>query len=345
MIAELASQLGRKGHCLTMLRIGTDRLPFPLDPTVNVISLRGFERGPYAFRRLADAITLWKNIPKPVDVIVSTYYLSAYFGWLTAWLLRAKHIYFIQGYEPAFFDKNDRLGFIKRKLAAMSYMLPGQLVAISNWIRVQTQKHTSRAIKVVNDGIDIAVFNPGSKGLKEDKSPVIATMAWGERRKGFYDFVNSIEQLREKRRDFEVKVVSSDSNLQVAAPFSYILEFPANDKELVEWYRQAMVFVSASHLEGFGLPVLEAMACGIPVVTTYSGGVSDFAVHEVNCLMVPVADQAALAGAIDRLLDDPGLRLRLASNGLDTARRLTWEHMASEFEKCLKHSGCGTTQN
>lgn len=336
MIAELASRLGRRGHGLTMVRIGSDPLPFPVDPSVEVISLKGCNRGPAGYRRLADAYLLWTNMPKQAEIVVSTYYLSAYFGCLAAWSRRAKHIYFIQGYEPDFFDKKDKLVLLKKTLALMTYLLPGRLVTISSWVRSQIQNHTLRSIKVVNDGVDIEVFNPGGKSLDGNKRPIIATMAWGERRKGFYDFVKSIEQIREYRKDFEVKIVSSDRNIVITASFPYSIEFPAADKELAGWYRQAMVFVSASHLEGFGLPVLEAMACGIPVVTTSSGGVSDFAVHGVNCLMVPVGDPKALAGAIDQLLDDPDLRKRLALQGLETARSLSWEHMIVEFEKCLQ---------
>jgi glycosyltransferase involved in cell wall biosynthesis len=93
-----------------------------------------------------------------------------------------------------------------------------------------------------------------------------------------------------------------------------------SEAEMAEFYRRCDVFVFPSLAEGFGLPALEAMACGCAVVTTDCGGVSTFARPEENCLMVPPGRPDHLAAAIERLVSEPPTRARLAAAGVETAR-------------------------
>lgn len=98
-----------------------------------------------------------------------------------------------------------------------------------------------------------------------------------------------------------------------------------DDDEVRRLYNRATCFVQTSYHEGFSLPILEAMACGCPVITTDSHGNRDFCVDGENCLMVPQDDDAALAEAIRRLIDDGDLRDRLRAAGLRTAERYRWD--------------------
>ena len=119
-------------------------------------------------------------------------------------------------------------------------------------------------------------------------------------------------------------------------PFSTTLFKAPTDRQLADLYRQAAVFIFPSLFEGFGLPPLEAMACGAPVVTTACGGISEFARDGENCLMVPPADADALAQAILRLLGDPHLRARLSSAGVETARPWTWTRTVDQVDHFLR---------
>ncbi|MBP7274655.1 MAG: glycosyltransferase family 4 protein [Kiritimatiellae bacterium] len=95
---------------------------------------------------------------------------------------------------------------------------------------------------------------------------------------------------------------------------------------LLEAYRQAHVFVLPSLYEGFGLPILEAMACGTPVVCS---GVSSLPeVAGDAALMVDPRDPAALAGALTSVLTDPALAARLRTAGLERARKFSWNQAA-----------------
>jgi glycogen(starch) synthase len=87
--------------------------------------------------------------------------------------------------------------------------------------------------------------------------------------------------------------------------------------------------------EPWGLVPLEAMACGVPVIATGTGGSAEYLVDESNCLLVPRDDATALARAVRRLADDPALRARLRQQGLVTARRFPEQRCNAIFEQQL----------
>ncbi len=100
-----------------------------------------------------------------------------------------------------------------------------------------------------------------------------------------------------------------------------------DEEELPLWYAAATLFVFPSIYEGFGMPPLEAMACGTPVVTSNSTSLPEV-VGEAG-LMVPPRDAHALAEAMLRLLQDASLRQEMRARGLQQARTFSW-HTAAE---------------
>jgi glycosyltransferase involved in cell wall biosynthesis len=97
-----------------------------------------------------------------------------------------------------------------------------------------------------------------------------------------------------------------------------------DDAAMLPYYHAAALFVLASvaRSEAFGIVQIEAMAAGLPVVnTSLDSGVPLVSLHEQTGLTVPPADPQALAGAINRLLDDPALRQRFGQAGMLRARQ------------------------
>jgi len=99
------------------------------------------------------------------------------------------------------------------------------------------------------------------------------------------------------------------------------------DEELPRWYNAASVFVYPSLYEGFGLPPLEALACGVPTVT--SAGTAMAEVVGDAALLADPRDPAALAAAIGRALDDTALRAALRAAGPRRAVTFAWARAAA----------------
>jgi glycogen(starch) synthase len=112
--------------------------------------------------------------------------------------------------------------------------------------------------------------------------------------------------------------------------------------ELASVYRQADAFLFTSEWdEPFGLTPIEAMACGIPVVGTATGGSAEFLQDEATCLRYPAGEADALAAAVERLAGDPALRVRLVRGGHRIAAELTTDRLADVFEDWHRAAAAG----
>jgi glycosyltransferase involved in cell wall biosynthesis len=100
------------------------------------------------------------------------------------------------------------------------------------------------------------------------------------------------------------------------------------EDDLPLWYSAAEVFVYPSAYEGFGLPVIEALACKVPTITTNASSLPEAAGDAA--LMVPPDDSEALADTLANLLADPALQSDLATRGPKQAGRFTWQRAACD---------------
>jgi len=106
-----------------------------------------------------------------------------------------------------------------------------------------------------------------------------------------------------------------------------------DDGDRAALLREAAVFAYPSLYEGFGLPPVEAMAAGVPVVTTRAGSLPE--VCGDGAVLVPPRDAEALAGAIGRVLADPAERASLVERGHRVAASYDWDVTAARFSQLL----------
>lgn len=103
----------------------------------------------------------------------------------------------------------------------------------------------------------------------------------------------------------------------------------ADDTDLPALYSEALITAVPSLYEGFGIPVLESMACGTAVVTSNLSSLPEVAGDAT--LLVEPTDLDAIIGALQRLIDDEALRNILRAKGLARAREFTWERSAAQL--------------
>ncbi|MBI2217760.1 MAG: glycosyltransferase family 4 protein [Candidatus Rokubacteria bacterium] len=114
---------------------------------------------------------------------------------------------------------------------------------------------------------------------------------------------------------------------------------PIDDDDLPPLYSGASLFVLPSLVEGFGLPALEAMACGAPVVTSNRGALPEVVADAA--LTVDPESETALAAAMERVLREPDLGERLSRRGLERARDFGLERTAGRVVDLLREVSAG----
>jgi len=114
-----------------------------------------------------------------------------------------------------------------------------------------------------------------------------------------------------------------------------------SDAELVELLNGAAALVFPSLWEGFGLPAVEAMSCGVPVLASDCSSLPEV-IGEAGLYFEPT-DPASIAGCLQRFLGDPGLQKRLSGAALERARGFTWARAAELAEGCFRRCHADAT--
>lgn len=102
------------------------------------------------------------------------------------------------------------------------------------------------------------------------------------------------------------------------------------------WLDRGDIFLNTSRVDNAPVSLIEAMACGLCVVTTDAGGIPDMVRHGGDSLVAPVGDAGALAGLVASVLEDRDLGARLSANGRATAEKHDWRHVLPQWEALLR---------
>lgn len=194
----------------------------------------------------------------------------------------------------------------------LPFSLPFKYLAVSNHIKKHLNKEFNIDATLLLNAIDHDVFYE-RKGARV-KGRVFAIDKGGM--KGVDDVKKAETIVKKDFPDVE-----------------FVYKVNLLPEEIAEEYSKAEIFVSSSWYEGFGLPVLEAMACGAAVVCTDSKGIDDFAFNNENCLKVPPKSPEEIAKAIKMFLSNPEQVENFRKRGFDVVQRFKWEKTAKELAR------------
>lgn len=217
------------------------------------------------------------------------------------------------------------------------------VIAISEFTRSEIGRYYPGALSktvVVYDGIGpefAAESNPADDAAALQaygvEPPYILAVGNIHPRKNLARLLAAYDRLRRTRNDVPRMVWVGverwgSAQLQQRARAARVhLTGRVAPEHLPALYRQAALLVYPSLYEGFGLPPLEAMACGTPVVASNTTSLPE--VLGQDALLADPMDESSLAGAIERALFDRPLRAQLQERGLDRARQYRWDKTAS----------------
>jgi len=195
---------------------------------------------------------------------------------------------------------------------------------------------------IVPGGTDTARFAPADDAAIGDlrDPPTLLYHGRVDLRKGVAELLDAFAALVAGGRDLRLVVSGIGPDVQATRDQAAALgvagrvEFPGATSydDAPAAYRRGDLFVSPTYSEGFSNTILEAMASGLPIVSTRAVGVVDCLEHGRDALLVEPRDSVGLAAAVARLLDDGDLRRRLARRALADVRRLySWQTVGRQI--------------
>ena len=310
-VLELANCLIDKGHKVTITHLGNkDTYAWFPGLKAEVINLDGlslslpFKGYKKAFSKFSKAygsgnlsaaeMCLVDGMPD-CDVNVATYCFTAYPTYYSG---IGRGFYLVQHFEPWFFSDPK----VKSR-AESTYTLPLRRLCVSKWLTDKVEG------TLIGNGINLSKF----RNLLIPKNYDVMVVNRGIDWKGNYAPI--VEALQKKG----FKVFVADGKL--------------SEEELVWAYNSSRIFLFLSKHEGFGYPPLEAMACGVPVITTPC---LEYALQLNNALVLQenfTAEQ--VVNAVQALLGDKGLYDKVSVNGRLTAKLLNFKYVVNRFEDAI----------
>ena len=242
---------------------------------------------------------------------------------------------------------------IYRRLAAFvegfifGHNSPKMRIVVSPSMKREFVRHYGDAAKdiiVIPNGIDLKMFNPDNRRLYKDSTrqrhgisrnaPVLMLAGGDWERKGVHYIIEALSLI--PRPDVKLLIVGSGDEKYYGrlAELKQVNErviFISHNSNLWEYYAASDVFVFPTIYEPFGLVIVEAMASGLPVITSRVAGAADLIIDGVNgLLLTDPGNINDLAAKIELLLSNAGLRKTMGERARETAEELSWDRVAQK---------------
>ncbi len=260
------------------------------------------------------------------DVSIATWWETAY--WVNSWpASKGLKAYFIRHHEIH--------GGDPRKVAD-TYRLPLKKLVIATWLKkLMAETYGDDDAVLVPNGVDWHQFN--FRVRDKQSTPTVGLLYGIVKWKGAARAFEAIRQVQ--KRLPELKVVcfgAHPPDPQENLPMNFEYYFRPDQERIPELYRMTDCWLLPSTLEGFGMPGLEAAACGCPVVSTRCGGPEDYVLHGHNGYLVDVDDTEDMAERIYQVVTMNSERWKAMSrNSAEYVKRFDWDRSAEILEQAL----------
>ena len=335
VVAMHAAELRRRGHRVTVLSqppwrprwhqrlrgvMRGDLSTQAQQPNGSFIDLAGVEH------RILEKQRPFTNRDVPrSDVLIATW-------WETAQQLamlnpdRGARVYFLQGFDAAPNEPAPRV--------EATWRLPFHKIVVSQWLAdIAREQFDDDQVSVAPNAVDTAFFHAPPRQRHEP--PTVGLPLSPAHTKGADIAVRAVHRAKAANPMLRIAGYGRpEPRGALALPAGSRYYRHPTQATIRAVYRQCDAWLWPSRREGFGLPILEAMACRTPVIATPAGAAPELI--DGNGYLVPHDDPQAMAEAIERLLALPGAQWRAMSNHAHaTAQRFSWPEATDQFEAGL----------
>lgn len=326
VVYEYANYLGKKGYdVMIYYRWVYNKLPLPLFIRKIIINfvVKYFPHW-FKFDKNVSRCNVYdinnKNI-RNADVVIATDIRTAY-PTVNLDVSKGKKFYLIQGFEN--WDYSNEYVY-------STYALGMNNITVSKWLKKIVDKYGKKPAICISNSINTNVFK------YMNITHELHTLTFHYRSasyKGCDDAIEVIKKLKKIYNDLKVYVVSrEDAPINMPSFVEFIQN--ATPEQVANIDNISTVFLCTSVVEGFGLPGLEAMACGSILVSTKYDGVFEYAIENKNCLLSDVHDVDGLVEKICSVFENSDLRESIQAESLITAKKRSLDISCKKFEEVI----------
>ncbi|OPL18163.1 MAG: hypothetical protein AVO35_06570 [Candidatus Aegiribacteria sp. MLS_C] len=343
---EILKRAVSAGHTVTQVSQAVKGLP-PEEMIDGVRILRHGRRNTFNFsvRRFALSLDIGTNFDLVLEDLCKIPFYSPRWSPVPV-LTVVPHLFGTTAYREVAFPLALYVNFMESFIP--SAYRDSTFVAISDSTRTDLISRGIPAgrISVIPCGIDTGFYSPGPPEPEQGTFLYVGRL---KRYKGVHLIISALRLLREAGRDCRLTVLGSgdyDHELRKLASKqgledSVTFEGFVSQERKLHWLRRAWAAVFPSEKEGWGLTVIEANACGTPVIASDSEGLRDSVRNGETGILVPHGDLEALAEAMGRIASDSELRSDLGAKGKEWAGNFDWDSTARRMLQVMEETAEG----
>jgi glycosyltransferase involved in cell wall biosynthesis len=221
------------------------------------------------------------------------------------------------------------------------------ILALTEDMQIKIKNIYNTKIYIVPNGIDLEVYNSVTINLKKEtdtKNILFVGSLYPV--KGVKYLITAMKKILEEMPDVRLilvgdgkereNLVELSKQLSIVKYVRFVGKIP--HEKVKNFMQDADVFVLPSLSEGLPNVILEAMACGLPIVASRVGGISNIITNDINGYLVEVEDTDDIANKIILLLNDQALRKKISENNRQIVKKYSWENIIIELEKIYELS-------
>lgn len=336
VISIYADLLSKRGHEVTVVS-PNERSPTLKERIKSFLNWNGykfktvfdksfFEGSNYTVKVLKNAGVVTADDVPEADVIIATFWITA--EWLAEYPeSKGTKVYFIQHHEVHEWLPIDRV--------KATFRMPFKKIVVAQWLAsILENVYQQNEVAVVTNAVDHQLFRASERDKNTETT--FGLMYSGREYKGSQFAFDGFNQL--KKQYPLIKLVAfgietADKVIDLPEGGEYFSQPSQN--QIREIYSQCDAWLFTSSSEGFGLPILEAMACRTPVIGTSCGAAPDL-LNSGGGVLVDIGDNVGLLAAMEKLCNMKGKEWADMSNvAYNEALSHNWEEKAIEFEQAI----------
>ena len=333
VVYEYANRLVANGHKVNIVYSGSlfwkkKSLYFKLTNCVRYLQMLikgyGCRKWFKLDKRVKEYLTLslnYRHVPKS-DIYICT---SPYTAMYVKDYPTENKFYLIQDYES--------WGAVTDEKLIETYHYPLKKIVISTWL-AQLMKECNCDYTLIPNGFDFEYFKK-IKSFEDRDKYTIGMMYRPAEVKGCRYGFEALDIVKKFFPKLRVNIFGIEPRPHYLPDWYNYFQSP--DKDIHnKIYNESAIYIGCSNIEGWGLPIGEAMICGAAVACTNNKGYLEMAKDGETALVSPIKDAQALAKNIIRLIEDDELRHRIATNGNGFIKQFKWDCSYKKLKETLK---------